>query len=976
MHQRWTFGILAICVCLALHGTTSSQTIAFGNAEIEFFENRIRPVLVEHCFECHGDDDVKVRGGLRMTSRASMLAGGDSGPAVVPGDVEASLLISSLAYEDFEMPPQGQLPPQIIADFRKWIEMGAPDPRDGTAVQPDAPADIVAAKSFWAFQPVQQTSPPCDLIQEDWPKTDIDRFILQHLEAANIVPRPDASRASLLRRVHVALTGLPPSPDEINRFTDSDRSLDEDLAQVVDGLLDSPHFGERWGRHWLDVARFAESSGGGRSLMFPDAWRYRDYVIDSFNADKPFDQFVREQLAGDLLSFDSFAQQYEQIVATGFLALGPTNYEQQDKELLRMEVIDEQVDTVGRAFLALTLGCARCHDHKFDPIPMRDYYALAGIFHSTKSLVDGNVSGYVKRVLATDEEKAVAAEYESNVARLTKRLAEARQNIQQLGGELDSAAGLKKRLAIEGLEGIVVDNTAAKLKGTWKKSVVVPRFVGTGYVHDDGQPKGNNLAVFEPQLEMGGQYEVRLAYSAGGNRASNVPVTIIHQDGTEKKIVNQSVTPNINGVFVSLGIFRFEANNVASITVSNAGTDGVVIVDAVQLIPREANDEEAGIEPSSRIGTPVEQTNAAVDPSDRQSSGQLAAAKTRYLALERELQTLKQNPPKLGAIVMSVEEQAEPGDGHLHIRGSVRNLGEKVPRGFIQVLCRDDAVTEIPAEASGRLQLANWIADVENPLTSRVYVNRVWRHLFGRGLVETTDNFGKMGQLPSHPKLLDYLASRFVEEGWSTKRLIRHILLSRVFRLQSASEDAADKVDPENRLLWRAPRRRLDAEVLRDSILSVSGQLDLTRGGLTIRKITQYDLGYEFKTRRRSIYVPAFRNSMLDLFEVFDIANPNLVTGHRNTSTLPTQALYLMNNPWVLEQSRRSATELLNGSETHGRSDLEMLQLAYLKVVGRAPTETEEALTMEHLHQFEDDEQAWTSVFHALFASLDFRYLN
>ncbi len=879
-------------------GLVAQEERIFTAADMEFFENQVRPLLVENCLECHGDQTEKIRGGLRLTSRAEAIKGGDSGPAIVPGKPDESLLIEAIHYESFEMPPTGKLSDDQIGVLTKWIELGAPDPRANSGPTNSGPVDIEEGRKFWAFQALQKVSPP-DTQNADWPRSTIDRFILARLAKNKLEPAADTNRETLLRRVYFALIGLPPSEKTVEDFVASSNSLEQDLEDLVDELLASSHFGERWGRHWLDVARFAESSGGGRSLMFPEAWRYRDYVIDSFNKDKRFDQFTKEQIAGDLLPYESQDQRSEFIVATGFLALGPTNYEQQDKELLRMEVIDEQVDTIGRSFMALTLGCARCHDHKFDPIPTQDYYALAGIFQSTKSLVDGNVSSYVQRSLATDAETAAEQKYKQQVAKLTKELSVATKRMNAIGGAVVTN-GRTRRLAVKGLPGIVLDDSQAELTGQWKKSTYVPSYVGENYIHDDGQTKGKNQAVFSPSLVTGGQYEVRMSYSPGGNRASNVPVTINHQDGRAERVVNQSQDPPIDGIFISLGTYRFEANNLASVTISTDDTDGVVIVDAVQFILQDdENNTEAKTDPQ-----PVAQNQPDAMPAiESFESDELRAAKQKVNELNLQLKLLKQDAPRPIAKAMSVDEEANPRDGHIHIRGSVRNLGDVVPRGFVSVICNEADNVEIPTDASGRLELARWIANSEHPLTARVYVNRVWRHLFGKGLVATTDNFGKMGQRPSHPELLDYLASKFIEDGWSTKKLIREIILSRVFRMSTTAEATSAAVDPENRLLWRANRRRVDAEVLRDSMLAISGQLDLTTGGLTIRKIEQYDLGYKFDSVRRSVYVPAFRNTMLDLFEVFDIANPNLVVGNRNTSTLP---MVLRRSDCLVKQDRAS----------------------------------------------------------------------
>ncbi|MFK7770175.1 MAG: DUF1553 domain-containing protein [Mariniblastus sp.] len=963
----------------------------FTPHQIEFFENKVRPLLVEHCLQCHGADAKKIRGGLRMSSRAEILLGGDSGPAAVVGKPDDSLMISSIHYQDYEMPPKGKLKDAEIEILTEWVKMGLPDPREpGDVMKPDT-IDIEKGKLFWAFKKTQQATPP-PTRNDAWPESPIDQFVLSRLESESLAPVTDANREVLIRRAHLALTGLPPTIEQIDRFESDERETKLAFENVVDELLASKHFGERWGRHWLDVARFAESSGGGRSLMFPHAWRFRDYVIDAYNNDKPFDEFIKEQIAGDLLPFDSHAQKTERIVATGLLALGPTNYEQQDKELLRMEVIDEQVDTIGRAFLGLTLGCARCHDHKFDPIPMTDYYAMAGIFGSTRSLVDGNVSKYVERPLATDAELAAEKKYGDRVAALSKKLTAAKKELSGLTGknETDISDPKKNRLS-KNFEGIVLDDRTAKLTGYWKESTSIGLFIDGHYLHDNNGGKDKKLAVFTPKFESGGQYEVRLAYTAGGNRASNVPVTVDHQDGKSTILVNQSQTPPIDGIFISLGTFRFEADNKSSVTISTTDTDGHVIVDAVQFLKKDKSAQpeiqsNQTAENNSTTDTATSDTQQVAKPDgtelkiDAKKANRIAKLNKEIQSLNQRLKQLKKSPPKRLDVAMTVTDTKNPSDGHLHIRGSVRNLGPIIPRGFVTVCCDESPQAKLDLNESGRLQLAEWIASPDHPLTARVYVNRVWRHLFGSGLVSTTDNFGAMGQRPTHPELLDHLAYEFVSNGWSTKKLIRKIMSSHVYRLSTNDNDQARKKDNRNRLLWKSNRRRVDAEVLRDSILFISGDLDLTPGGLTIQKITQYDFDYKFNTSRRSVYVPTFRNSMLGLFEVFDFANPNLVIGDRNTSTLPTQALFLMNNPMIIKQSKKAAKRLLARENLESKSRVEY---AYRQSFGRRPTKHEVDDSLAYIESFvaaSDSKnaqvEAWSSFCHALFASLEFRYVE
>ncbi|MCA9184823.1 MAG: PSD1 and planctomycete cytochrome C domain-containing protein [Pirellulaceae bacterium] len=794
----------------------TDQADLSSEAHVDFFEKRIRPVLVEHCYECHSSHAEKVRGELLVDSRPGLLAGGSSGPSVVPGDPESSMLISALRHQDFEMPPDGKLADSVIEDFVAWIRHGAHDPRQAAAAPPNRTRreiDLQSGRRFWAFQPVRVATAPDLAIHRSWPRDLLDRFIVAQWPLQDTSPSSPASQVQLIRRLSYDLTGLPPSPRDIKAFVDD--TDPQAYARLVDRLLATPAFGQRWGRHWLDVARFAESSGGGRSLMLPDAWRYRDYVIDAYNNDLPFDRFVVEQIAGDLLPFESLEQRDRQRIAAGFLALGPTNYEMQDKEQLQMEVIDEQIDTIGRAFLGLTLGCARCHDHKFDPVPTEDYYALAGIFKSTKLLTPGNVSGFYQVELDSLVDQPALEAHNAQVAELQQQLSEKRSTL-------------------------------------------------------------------------------------GLNDTNN-------GESSDKKKKQQADHPELKPLI----------------------------------------DELAALE--------------------------------------------KKKPPIPKA--MSVTDEQQTGDTQLLIRGVVRNFGDIVPRGTVSVLCPVDdqgqsaSQLAIPDGASGRLELARWIAAPDNPLTARVYVNRVWQHLIGVGLVATPDNFGTTGLPPTHPELLDYLTDQFIRNGWSTKYLVRRIVNSSTYRLSTEATPAAIAADPTNALLTRAHRRPLDAESLRDSLLVIGDNLDATAGGLTIRKITEYDRDYQFDSHRRSVYVPRFRNSILDIFEVFDAANPNLVVGRRANSIIPTQSLYLMNSPFVLDQAYAAADHLLQ--DVHAIAGVQGVaawpdQLDYvtLQCWGRLPTDGERSLLGELYRSTlqaaapESEREAWAAVYHACFAALEFRYLN
>lgn len=933
-------------------------------ADLEFFEKKIRPLLVERCSECHSaEPGKKIKAGLRLDHAEGWLKGGDSGPAVIPGRVDQSPLIKAIRYSglDFEaMPPKSSLARDEIALLEEWVKRGAPAPADPAAKPALHPAKHVAltveeGRSFWAFvPPLKPAVPalPAHAALRAWPRTEIDRFIAAPWAAKGLQPAADAERAALFRRASFDLTGLPPTPAALAAFVRDARSTPEAFAGAVDALLGSPHFGERWGRHWLDVARFAESSGGGRTLLFKDAWRYRDYVIDAINRDLPFDQFIREQLAGDLLPAATPAERARMITATAFLALGPTNYEEQNKDALRMDVVDEQLDTLGKAFLGMTLGCARCHDHKFDPIPTRDYYALAGILRSTHTLHNytDNVAKWVDVSLpmSGDAEKEIAA-HEAKVAALEKQIKSLRTTTK--------APAPGKSLSPATLPGLVLDDGQAKSVGSWTNSGTVPPFIGSGYLTDNNTDKGQGSVTFTPAIPQSGRYEVRFAYTAHANRASNVPVTILHADGENTVVVNERETPPLAGHFVSLGTFRFEKDGAGYVLISNEGTNGYVIVDALQFLPADA-----------RSDAPV----AAGESREAKKN----AAEIRRL--EADLKKLVAAGPKRPQAMSVREATGEIGDTEIRIRGIARNLGPKVPRGLLQVAATGPA-PQFSATESGRRELAAWIASEANPLTARVIVNRTWAWLMGAGLVRTVDNFGTTGDRPSHPELLDHLARQFVADGWSMKKLVRAIVLSRTYQLATTASPDATRLDPDNRLFSRANRRRLEAEEIRDAILAVSGQLDLTFGGPNIGKPgaapTTSEYTYVFTDTRRSVYTPAFRNKRLELFEVFDFADINASVGQRASTAVAPQALFLMNHPFVTEQAKLAATRTL---AEKAADDAARIDQAYHTALGRAPTANERSLAQTFLRTAGGDApvEAWAQLHQALFASVDFRYLH
>jgi hypothetical protein len=921
------------------------RAAADEKAGLEFFEKKIRPVLVEHCYACHSAEAKKRRGGLVLDTRDGIRKGGDTGPAVVPGKPADSFLLTTVKYADpqIKMPPRGKLPPAVIADLEQWVKMGAPDPRVKGATTIARGIDIEKGRKFWAFQSPQRHPVPT-VKDTAWSRTNVDRFLLAKLEANKLRPAADAERGVLLRRVYFDLIGLPPTPEEMDKFL-LDKSPNA-FEKVVDGLLASPHFGERWGRHWLDVARFAESSGGGRSLLFPDAWRYRDYVINAFNKDKPYDRFVAEQIAGDLLPYRTPEERREQATAVAFLALGPTNYESQDKDVLEMDVVDEQLDTVGRAFLGLTIGCARCHDHKFDPIPTKDYYALAGIFKSTQTLIHDNVSRWVDLPLPVNaEQEAAIKKHEAAVAALKEKIRLVKADEVKSGKTVARGA-----VSPRDLPGIVLDDTKAKKVGTWHVSKYGGAYIGEGALYDDRSGTEAKTLTFTPDIPKAGRYEVRLAYVAHENRDTKVPVTILHLDGEKTVQVNMRQTPSIDGRFVSLGTYRFNGNGQWFVRVSNEGTTGHVSVDAVQFL---SEDDEKKVEKPKK-----DDKGPAIDSK----------------SLEAELKKLTAAAPAR-PLAMGVKEAATIGDIRVCLRGNLKTQGDRAPRGFLQVL-NTGKEPVLSTKESGRRELAAWLASADNPLTARVMVNRVWHHLFGAGLVRTVDEFGATGETPSHPELLDHLALQFVHDGWSVKKLVRSLVLSHAYQMNSVPRSEGQDADPENRLLWRTNRRRLEAECIRDAMLTISGQLDASTGGPVTKKGITNEYTYSFTETVRSVYVPVFRNKLPELFESFDFADPNLVVGRRTASTVSTQALFFLNNPFVMEQARQAAKTALADPKP---DDEARVLRAYRVTLGRKPTEREKRIALAAVSdRTKADERlaAWERLYQALFASIDFRYVN
>ncbi|MEZ6056291.1 MAG: DUF1553 domain-containing protein [Planctomycetaceae bacterium] len=979
-----------------------------------FFEKQIRPVLVAHCYQCHSANGEKIQGGLSLDTREGIRKGGDSGPAVVPHKVDESLLIAAIRYDGFEMPPKQRLPQQVVDNFVKWIEMGAPDPREGAAPTRETRViDIAAAREHWAFQPLRRHPIP-DATPDTWSLDPIDRFLEAKRQSAGIVPMPDADRHALLRRLTFDITGLPPTTDEINAFI-ADTSPTA-LETVVDRLLASPQFGEHWGRHWLDLARYADSNGGDINLTHKEAWRYRDYVVSAFNQDKPFHQFVREQIAGDLLPARSDAQRAEQVIATGYLVIGPKMLSERDKEKLHMDVVDEQLDTIGKTFLGMTIGCARCHDHKFDPIPTADYYAMGGILRSTTTVFgirmgNVNVSGWNEVPLPLTEAHAEALrEHAEAVKRLEQQLRDAKSQLDKLT-KLDSPSDSSTGNSPQEYLGIVVDDTAATKVGYWKSSKLSPSYVGAGYIHDDRQDKGMKSVTYVPEILVAGEYEVRVSYTANTGRDAKVPVTVNHANGSTELFVNQEQKPSLEGLFHPLGRFTFQAGKTGSVVISTTNTTGHVIADAVQFVPVDALKESPKLvwkKASPPTASPDPNTKPQSTPSietpeltpeqlaeieaRKQRQQQQAQLTSTVKEFEAELKKLKGQAPPPAPMAMAASDREQPEDCAICIRGEPHNRGSKAPRGFLQVVDVSEPV-EISTGESGRRELADWLVSPQNPLTPRVTVNRVWQHLMGAGLVRTVDNFGELGDRPTHPELLDFLALNFIESNWSTKQLIRQIVLSRTYRLGSQYSEGTFQADPENRLLWRHERRPITAESIRDAILLASDSLDQTAGGSSVTHLGESAVGNNpgeakdnqgpVPSARRSLYLPIIRNDLPDELTLFNFADPDVCTGERSRTTVPSQALWMFNSPFVRQHSAKIAESLL--AEEHSSEEARIATL-YLKLLGRPPREDEVSRAKGYLTQAPLDNSSvspeteaknrWSSLAHALIATAEFRLLD
>ncbi len=931
----------------------------------EFFEQKIRPILVENCYKCHSPEAEKVKGGFLLDTREHLLKGGDTGPAVVPGEPDKSLLIKAVRYtdENLQMPPKGKkLSPEQIADLEAWVKMGAPDPRVAK-VNEGTETIAIKARTHWAFQPLKQPAIP-KVRNRRWVKTPVDAFILARLEDKGLVPSPQADRRTLIRRATFDLLGLPPNPEEVADFI-VDKSP-EAFAKVIERLLASPQYGERWGRYWLDVARYADTRGYvfEEERRYPYSYTYRDYVIRAFNDDLPYNQFILEQIAADQLPL---GEDKRPLAALGFLTLGRRFVNNTH------DIIDDRIDVVCRGTMGLTVTCARCHDHKYDPIPTKDYYSLYGVFASSTEPEEEPLLGVIDNSKAHDE---YVAEHKKRVEerasfKATKETELAAQLRRQSGEYLLAAYDAQK-----GKDKAEIDTLAsnrhldAGVLHRWMNNLEswgqTTNGIFSAWFAFAALPE-NEFAARAKRISA--QFEISPTTPVADPPASSIqngksPGTVSPLPGPLPIRWGAGETlPAIN----PLVAFAFATNPPASMK-EVAERYGKLFNEVDKhwhdlQMPQtnQASDSTQNVKlkienssPPTAIPDPAEESlrqilyatdapaNLPVAEFDRLYD---VPTTQKLRELQRKIVELDATHPGAPPRAMALVDKPKPNNVQVFIRGNSDNRGPEVPRQFPEVLAGPDRKPF--HKGSGRLELAQAIATSANPLTARVFVNRVWLHHLGAALVRTPSDFGLRSEPPTHPELLDYLAACFIQEGWSIKKLHRLIMLSSVYQQSSEENPVGAKIDPNNALLWRMNRQRLDFEALRDTLLAVSGQLDSTVGGHPVDIVTA-----PFSTRR-TVYGYVDRQNLPSVFRTFDFASPDATSPQRFFTTVPQQALFLMNSPFVVEQ----ATNLVQRAEfkTLG-SDGQRVRFLYQQTLQRDPSSDEVRLAcrfLEAQRQFE-----------------------
>ncbi len=1116
--------MISTVVSFATAGDTAAE---FSAEDLEFFESKVRPLLVDHCYECHGPATDEPAGGLSMASRPALLKGGDTGPAIDKEHPDKSLLLDAINYGDiYEMPPDSKLPAAEIATLTKWVRMGSPWPKtdDQAAGKGSAKKfDLAARKAeHWCWQPIQNASVPV-VKDESWPRDAVDHFVLAKLEEAGLTPAEPADRRMLIRRLSFDLLGLPPTPEQIDEFV-SDQS-DDALPKLVDRLLASPHFGERWGRHWLDLARYAETHGHEFDYPIPHAHEYRDYVIRALNEDVPYNDFVREHLAGDLLPnprlhpVDKFN---ESVIGPGFFWLGEGTHAPVDVKGDQAARIDNQIDVLCKSFLGLTVACARCHDHKFDAISTEDYYSMSGYLQSSRRhFAQLDVAGKEAALVEQIDEKQVSADKSlsnvieslanldpSQLACLAKGLADSAKNAGDEDSPLKSPSHPLHCLSLFADKPTEKGQAGAREK--WKKlrRQVVRSWQQWFEVGSGDSPLRKSSRILFARFDQGlpeGWSTSASAWSAcegvraaavrniseeapkdvSGNEPKHAP-DVIWSDAVRSGVISSGLGgSNQKGVLRSPnftishdrvhvlargdkckirividGYWLYEANallfkkcftnlddasqykwyqlagdlrkyhghraylevidhadgcaDVAEVRFANKDPLPTFSPFTYLLIDRPLEEIDSDKSLFDVVARTIRDLSAGIESDTSPNNSWLLrrdyATVVSYLIKHdllpeskdvAALQTARGEIAALDAKMPTARfalsmRDGTPIDEHIFIRGNHKTPGSLAPRGILTAI-DDGASRHDPAHAtgSGRLQFAERIVSEQNPLTARVAVNRIWHHLFGRGIVESVDNFGVLGQKPTHPELLDYLASEFMDDGWSTKRMIRRLVLSQTYQMSSRANSPAEKVevvDAENLLLHRARIRRLQGEAIRDSILAVSGQLDQSQYGASVPvHLTSFMTGRGRPgksgpldgDRRRSVYLEVRRNFLSPMMLAFDTPIPFNAIGRRNVSNVPAQSLILMNDPFVAQQSKLWAERIVKT----GDSFEERLANAWIQAFGRPPTERETQKAVEYMELFAkelgvrdggvgDRVKLWKELCHVIFNMKEFIYLQ
>ena len=892
---------------------------ALAPEKLEFFESKVRPILVQRCYECHSGQESN--GGLRLDYREGLLKGGDSGPALQADEPQGSLLLRAIRYQnaDLQMPPSGKLDATEIEVLETWVGQGAVDPRadlpSGSSDKPQG-MSIQDGRNFWSMMPLKPVEVP-RAVDTDWCRNPIDAFVLKELDSNGLRPSPESSRREILRRVTLGLIGLVPESQEYKAFEQD--TAPEAYERQVDRLLSSEQYGVRFGRHWLDVARYSDSNGLDENIAYGNAWRYRDYVVEAFNSDKPFDRFIEEQIAGDLLP-DADRQSK---TATGFLVLGAKVLAEPDRDKLTMDTIDEQLDTIGKAFMGMTLGCARCHDHKFDPIKQRDYYALAAILKGTKTFGDSNF-GAIKH---WNEISYANQQEKEQLKAIDAQIAEKNGAWNKLKSE--AIGKLREQVRKQAADYLAVASklTSEATLNEWaqvgEELKLHPRVLANSRRYLDNHRQEPLFAKWHELAGHGDHQAIRDYYQELFERALGEWEKAKAADAQVKKLEDSTL----------------EAARVA------LGDVGGFL--AIPAKMEHALDQESLVKIHELAESARLFESAAPDETS----------------------------------VMGVADKGVVDGLAIHIRGSYRNLGDVVPRGFPEVMVSQGATPIFSRHSSGRLELARWLANATHPLTARVIVNRVWRWHFGRGLVESTENFGVLGDRPSHPELLDYLARWFIESGWSIKELNRLILTSSTYRMSSVHPEAqsALAIDPENRLRWHYKLERMDAEPLRDSILQVAGRLDCQLGGKSVPlRNRQFVFDHtsidhtKYDSIRRTVYLPIIRNHLYSLLEQFDFPDPTMPVGSRNTSMVSVQMLLLMNADWIID----SASLLARRSQEFSSEPSRRIDWLFETVLGRAPKEHEQRRFLDAISAGQaSGEDPWVTLAHNLLICSEFIYV-